>query len=139
MSETELKHLTPSQAWEMTQQDPKALLIDIRTTCEYLFVGHPPNSVHVPWVNEPDWKVDPNFIRNIRELLLGGICDGEGVPVILLCRSGKRSVDAGNALLRHGIHNIYNVLEGFEGDLDKGRQRGNLGGWRKAGLPWSQS
>jgi rhodanese-related sulfurtransferase len=58
--------------------------------------------------------------------------------VVLICRSGNRSVDAGLALESAGFTKVYNVLEGFEGDLDDHHQRGNIGGWRKHGLPWEQ-
>ncbi len=143
MSKTvsEVRHLTPTQAWEMVQQNPRALLIDVRSNMEFLFVGHPQGAVHIPWIDEPDWEVNPNFVRQIRELLLGGIIcdDGDGcAPVILICRSGKRSVEAGNALLQAGFRDVYNVLEGFEGELDEQHHRSALGGWRFEGLPWEQ-
>ena len=139
--ESEVRHLTPQQAWEMVQQNPRALLIDVRSNMEFLFVGHPKGAVHIPWIDEPEWEVNPHFVRQIRELLLGGIiCDeGDGcAPVILICRSGKRSVEAGNALLEAGFRDVYNVLEGFEGELDEQHHRSSMGGWRHDGLPWEQ-
>ncbi len=133
--------LSPKQAWQMLQDDPRALLVDIRSTMEFLFVGHPKGAVHVAWIDEPDWDVNPHFVAEIRKLLLGGaVCDtGAGcAPVILICRSGKRSEEAGRALLEAGLKNVYHVDEGFEGELDDQHQRGNLGGWRFHGLPWEQ-
>ena len=133
--------LSPKQAWQVLQDDPRALLVDIRSTMEFLFVGHPRGAVHVAWIDEPDWDINPHFVPEIRKLLLGGaVCDAqEGcAPVILICRSGKRSVDAGHALEEAGFARVANVLEGFEGDLDKQHHRGTLGGWRKHGLPWRQ-
>jgi rhodanese-related sulfurtransferase len=59
-------------------------------------------------------------------------------PVVLICRSGKRTVDAGLALEAAGFSEVVNVLEGFEGDLDDSDQRGKINGWRHAGLPWEQ-
>jgi len=59
--------------------------------------------------------------------------------VLFLCRSGVRSHHAAEAAARAGFKRAYNVLEGFEGDLDCTRRRGTLGGWRAAGLPWEQS
>ena len=137
----ELQHLTPKQAHELVHDNPRAVLIDIRSNMEFLFVGHPKGAVHIPWIDEPDWVVNPDFVRQIRELMLGGIiCDtDEGcAPVILICRSGKRSVDAGNVLIEAGFKDVYNVLEGFEGELDDNHHRSTLGGWRHAGLPWEQ-
>jgi len=141
MAENELKHLTPKAAHQLLQDEPRAILIDTRSNMEYLFVGHPTGSIHIPWIDEPDWVVNPNFVRQIRELMLGGIiCDEGGgcAPVILICRSGKRSVDAGNALVEAGFSEVYNVLDGFEGERDENHHRSSLGGWRFEGLPWEQ-
>jgi len=59
-------------------------------------------------------------------------------PVVLICRSGHRSVDAGLALEKAGFTDVYNVLQGFEGPLDDKHHRGTLSGWRTEGLPWEQ-
>jgi hypothetical protein len=68
--------LTPQEAWQMLQEDPRTLLVDIRSSMEYLFVGHPVGAVHVPWIDEPDWEINPHFVTDIRKLLLGGVvCD----------------------------------------------------------------
>ncbi len=140
MSKIKVKSLTPKEAYDLVQSDPSALLVDVRSTFEYLFVGHPTDSVHVAWMDDPDFKVDPEFARNVRALTLGGICTegGSAVPVLLICRSGKRSLEAGEELINEGFTKVYNVLEGFEGDLDKEHKRSTLGGWRFAGLPWAQ-
>lgn len=125
----------------MLQQNPGAVLVDIRSSMEYLFVGHPVGAVHVAWIDEPDWEVNPDFVREIRKLMLGGLADEEqqaGVPVILICRSGKRSREAGELLLSQGLKNIYHIDEGFEGERDQKYQRSTLGGWRFHGLPWEQ-
>lgn len=125
----------------MLQDEPRAVLIDVRSNMEFLFVGHPVGAIHIPWIDEPDWVVNPNFARQIRELMLGGIiCDTDAgcAPVILICRSGKRSVDAGNVLIEGGFRDVYNVLDGFEGELDDDHHRSALGGWRFEGLPWEQ-
>lgn len=141
MSEQVLRHLSPKQAYETLQDNPRAVLIDIRSNMEYLFVGHPKGAVHIPWIDEPDWEINPHFVRQIRELMLGGIiCDDDSgcAPIILICRSGKRSVEAGNVLVEAGFKDVYNVLEGFEGELDEQHHRSSLGGWRFAQLPWEQ-
>ncbi len=133
--------LSPQEAWQMMESDPRTTLIDIRSTMEYLFVGHPKGAVHIPWIDEPDWTVDPSFVRHVRELMLGGlVCDeGEGcAKIILICRSGKRSKEAGRALLDAGLTSIYHVDEGFEGDLDEEHHRSTTGGWRFHDLPWEQ-
>lgn len=139
MSET-VKTITPKQAMNIIQDEPRSLLIDVRSHMEFLFIGHPVGAIHIPWIDEPDWEVNPSFTREVRQLLLGGLAHdgGSQVPVILICRSGKRSLEAGELLIRDGFVNIYNVAEGFEGELDDNHHRSTLGGWRFDGLPWEQ-
>jgi rhodanese-related sulfurtransferase len=135
------KGLTPQQALQLTEDNPQAVLVDIRSTMEFLFVGHPKGAVHVPWIDEPDWIVNPDFVTEIRKLLLGGaVCSPEGpcAPVVLICRSGKRSLEAGKELLKAGFRSVYHVDEGFEGELDDDHHRSTSGGWRYHGLPWEQ-
>jgi rhodanese-related sulfurtransferase len=140
MSDKQVKGLSPEQAYQMVHDNPRALLIDVRSTMEYLFVGHPVGAIHIPWIDEPDWKVNPHFVTDVRKVLLGGVaCHGEGcAPIILVCRSGKRSLEAGRALAKDGIRDVYNIDEGFEGELDEQHHRSTRGGWRFRGLPWEQ-
>jgi len=142
MEQEDVIALTPQEAWDLLQENPRAVLIDVRSNMEYLFVGHPVGAVHVPWIDEPDWTVNPHFVTEVRKVLLGGICTpqkrGDCAPVILICRSGKRSLEAGRLLLKEGFRQVYHVKEGFEGDLDEHHHRSSLGGWRFHGLPWEQ-
>ena len=141
MNQGEPTPLSAMKAWQMIQEDPRSLLVDIRSSMEYLFVGHPRGAVHVPWIDEPDWVENPHFVTDIRKLLLGGaVCDvDEGcAPVILICRSGKRSHEAGKALLAAGLNRVFHVDEGFEGELDEEHHRSTINGWRFQGLPWEQ-
>ena len=126
MSKNQLHNLTPKQAWEMHEADPRAVLVDIRSTMEYLFVGHPVGSVHVAWIDEPDWDINPHFVTEIRKLMLGGkVCtiDEGCAPIILICRSGKRSVEAGKALIKAGFRRT-------------GEYRRSTIGSRKGGWDW---
>ncbi len=141
MPHRKVKGLTPQQAWKMVQDNPRAVLIDVRSNIEFLFVGHPSGAIHVPWIDEPDWVVNPHFVTDVRKVMLGGAVRGEGAgpaPVILICRSGKRSLEAGKELVKHDFSEVYNVLEGFEGELDEHHHRSSVGGWRYRGLPWEQ-
>jgi rhodanese-related sulfurtransferase len=138
MAEEYLHQIEPVAAAALLRDDPRALLIDIRSSMEYLFVGHPVGAIHIPWIDEPDWVVSPDFIPAVRKLVLGGATQGANVPILLICRSGKRSAEAGKALLAAGFASVYNVIDGFEGELNEHHQRSTLGGWRFAGLPWEQ-
>ncbi len=141
LSNTVLKHLTPIEAHQLLEENPRAVLIDVRSNMEFLFVGHPKGAIHIPWIDEPDWDINPNFTRQIKELMLGGIIEDEATgcaPIILICRSGKRSVEAGQKLIEAGFTDVFNVLDGFEGELDDDHHRSTLGGWRYDDLPWEQ-
>jgi len=141
MPDHHARPLPAADAHWLLKDNPRAVLVDIRSTMEYLFVGHPLGAIHVAWIDEPDWTVNPHFVTDVRKLMLGGAtahADAGGAPVILLCRSGKRSIDAGRTLLDAGFSDVHYVDEGFEGELDGDRHRGTLGGWRFHGLPWEQ-
>jgi len=140
MPKKEVQPLNPQGAFDLIEANPRAVLIDVRSSMEYLFVGHPKGSIHVAWIDEPDWKVDPHFAAHVRQVMLGGLsCHEEGcAPVVLICRSGKRSQEAGEALIADGFPEVYNVIEGFEGELDDEHHRSTKGGWRFHGLPWEQ-
>ncbi|MDE1943274.1 MAG: rhodanese-like domain-containing protein [Betaproteobacteria bacterium] len=128
-----MKHLTPKEAHALLQAEPEAVFVDVRSEMEHMFVGHPHGSVLIPWIDGPDWDINPNFVPQVKKLA------SSDRPVVLICRSGKRSVDAGVALEKAGLSNVYNVLHGFEGDLDDRHHRNAINGWRHDGLPWGQT
>jgi len=137
----DVQSLSPSEAWKLMQEDQRVVLIDVRSSMEFLFVGHPRGSVHVPWIDAPEWIVNPNFVTEVRKVMLGGVGMGihsSDAPVVLICRSGKRSLEAGKLLIEKDFTEVYNIVEGFEGELDDSHHRSALGGWRFHGLPWEQ-
>ena len=140
MTKNSVKTISPTQAWQLLQDEPKALLVDVRSGMEFLFIGHPVGAIHIPWVDEPDWDVNPHFAAEVRKLVLGGLDhkSGHNVPVLLICRSGKRSLEAGELLLNEGFHDVYNIADGFEGELSDIHHRSTLAGWRFDDLPWEQ-
>jgi rhodanese-related sulfurtransferase len=141
MKKYKVNQISALDAWELLQKEPNTAFIDVRSDMEYLFIGHPVGAVNVAWISEPDWIINPDFVREVRKLILGGVIDTpnhHGVPVLLICRSGKRSDEAGQLLVENGFHNVYNIEEGFEGELDETHHRSTLGGWRFDKLPWEQ-
>jgi rhodanese-related sulfurtransferase len=133
--------VNPEQAWELYRSEKRALLVDVRSSMEFLFIGHPLDSINIAWIDEPDWAINPNFTEEIRRMAETKTSPGErpeDTMLILICRSGVRSVDAGKVLVAAGFSQVYNVLEGFEGGLDAEHHRGTLGGWRFRRLPWEQ-
>ncbi len=137
----QVQTVSPPEAWELVKKDQRAVLIDVRSSMEFLFVGHPAGSIHVPWIDAPEWTVNPHFVTEVRKVMLGGIGVEGGdkdAPVVLICRSGKRSLEAGKLLMENGFNEVYNISEGFEGELDESHHRSTTGGWRFHGLPWEQ-
>ncbi|APZ44230.1 rhodanese-like domain-containing protein [Acidihalobacter ferrooxydans] len=140
MSATAPQALAPEAAHTLIHDEPRSVFIDVRSSMEYLMVGHPVGAVHIAWLDEPDWVPNPRFIAQVRELMLGGAAcaDGDCPAIILICRSGRRSLDAGQALTRAGFKRVFYVSGGFEGPLDNDHHRSTLAGWRFENLPWEQ-
>jgi len=127
-------------AWQMIQADTNMLLVDVRSDMEYLMIGHPVGALNVAWIDHPSWTINPQFVADVRKLLLGRVSKQvqNDVSLILICRSGNRSVEAAKVLLAEGIEQVHVVKDGFEGPLDDQRHRNTVSGWRYAGLPWEQ-
>lgn len=123
--------VTPLQAWELFTSGQVAL-VDVRSAEERKFVGHVPGTLHVAWATGTAMTRNPRFVRELEAKV------GHSTPILLLCRSGKRSALAAEAATKGGLPYVFNVLEGFEGDLNDRQQRGSANGWRFRGLPWVQ-
>jgi len=123
----------PQLAWALVQAG-LARLLDVRSAEELRFVGQVPGSLHVPWATGTALTRNPRFVRELEAKLAGD----KNATVLLLCRSGKRSALAAEAASKAGFTHVFNVLEGFEGELDATQQRGKADGWRFRGLPWTQ-
>ena len=129
-----MKNLLPRDAWALIQQQPNALFVDVRMEIESLYVGRPPGVHHIAWYEYPDLTPNPaDFAQQVQRE-----ANDPGRTVVLICRSGKRSVDAALALEAVGFTQVVNVEHGFEGDLDDHFRRSSLNGWRFDGLPWEQ-
>jgi sulfur dioxygenase len=122
--------VSPELAWRWTQSG-EAVLVDVRTDAEREWVGFVPGAVPVAWKQWPGMAMNPAFDQQVREA-------AGGKRVVLLCRSGVRSIAAAKRATELGIE-AYNILEGFEGDPDGDAHRGHKGGWRYRGLPWRQN
>ena len=112
-------------------QDGEAVLVDVRTDAEREWVGLVPGAVPVAWKQWPGMAANPEFDAQLRAAV------PEDLKVVLLCRSGVRSVAAAQRATELGLH-AYNILDGFEGVPNAHGQRGQVSGWRHSGLPWRQ-
>lgn len=132
------------EAFEALSSEPQSMLIDVRTKVEWAYVGIPDLSsigkemLLVEWQSYPGMAVNEGFAETLSaELARRGI--GPETALFFLCRSGARSLSAAKAVAAFGFERCFNVAGGFEGPLDDARHRGNVDGWKAAGLPWVQS
>jgi rhodanese-related sulfurtransferase len=125
--------LLPAEAYALMCGVPDSKLVDVRSRAELEWVGKVPGSVPVEWNTWPGGSRNLSFIAEFEALV------DKNAIAMLICRSGSRSHHAAIAVTQAGYTNAYNVLQGFEGDKDPNGQRNKLGGWRAAGLPWTQS
>jgi len=131
--------LSPTEAWQKLATLPRAVLIDVRTQAEWSYVGLPDlgslaKPVHrLSWQVFPEMQVNPGFVESVQA---AGIAPDQ--PILLLCRSGVRSVAAAKALTEQGFTQCYNIRDGFEGPGDGEKHRGRVSGWKVEGLPWVQ-
>lgn len=123
--------ILPHEAWSLFQSG-HALIVDVRTSEERKFVGLVERTVHIPWAIGTALERNPHFAEQ-----LGALVQPNKI-ILLLCRSGKRSAAAANVAFNAGLTHIYNIDQGFEGDLNEAKQRGTFNGWRFHGLPWVQ-
>ncbi|GLS14398.1 hydrolase glyoxylase [Hydrogenophaga electricum] len=122
--------VSPQLAWQWVQAGD-AVMVDVRTDAEREWVGFVPGALPVAWKQWPGMAPNPDFDQAVRAA-------ASDRKLVLLCRSGVRSVAAAKRATELGLE-AYNILEGFEGDPDADAHRGRRGGWRFHGLPWRQN
>jgi rhodanese-related sulfurtransferase len=137
-----IEDVSVEETWARLKADPKAVLVDVRTSAEWTFVGVPDVSplgkrlVAQEWLTYPDNRVDPQFTPALTaRLQSAGVAPDD--EIFFICRSGARSRAAAGAMARAGFGRCRNVQEGFEGPLNHEHHRASVG-WKAAGLPWVQ-
>lgn len=131
--------VSPKAAWQILEREAQAVLVDVRTTAEWNYVGAPDlrslgkQPVAIEWQVYPTMQVNPGFADAMRA---AGISSDR--PVLFLCRSGVRSKAAAQAMTAQGMARCYNIIDGFEGPADQAGHRGTVAGWKISGLPWQQ-
>lgn len=127
--------VTPDEAYTLLQAEASARLIDVRTSAERDWVGKValPEAKQgaVQWAHYPGGAPNPDFLQQLDQQA------GKDDILLFLCRSGVRSRHAAKLATENGYRNAYDILEGFEGDKDADGHRKTVGGWCKAGLPWT--
>ncbi|MGC6472731.1 MAG: rhodanese-like domain-containing protein [Parvibaculales bacterium] len=131
--------VTPETAWDTLLSDDTAVLVDVRTEAEWIFVGTPSLAqtgkelVTIELQHFPGMDFNKNFGASLKRFV-----SDKRSSVFFICRSGARSRNAAIMAKQMGYEKSYNVAGGFEGDHDENRQRGKQNGWKSKGLPWFQ-
>ena len=125
--------LLADEAYTIMQSAPGAKLVDVRSRAEWDLVGRIPGAVEIEWATYPGMKPATHFLAALEQQV-----DKEAL-VMFICSNGVRSHSAADAASRVGYNDCYNVLSGFEGDLNADKHRNMKNGWRALGLPWEQS
>jgi rhodanese-related sulfurtransferase len=131
--------VTSVEAMEILKRDERAVLLDVRTDAESVFVGRPDlagvgrEPVLVSWQTFPGMTANGGFLETVQQKIAE-----MDAPILLLCRSGQRSRSAAIALTEAGYSECYNIADGFEGPKDESGHRNTVSGWRASGLPWQQ-
>ena len=142
----------------MWKADPARVnIIDVRTFEEYTFVGHLEMARNIPFVfprykpptdNEAQsapapggrppgcyGEPNPEFVSTVKSLYK------PTDTLLIYCATGGRGAMAINQLAAAGFVNVYNIINGLEGDrvddpgsVYNGKHMRN--GWKNSGLPW---
>ncbi|WP_350335180.1 rhodanese-like domain-containing protein [Coralliovum pocilloporae] len=140
-------YLTPQDAFEALQVDDGIIFLDVRDPVEISFVGHAAGvdgivplrtMTHQPTGNGRGYRMLANrhFVADVGRVMMR---EGKSKddPVMIICRSGARSAVGANMLAKAGYTNVWNIVEGFEGDRNRLTRQRTVNGWRNAGLPWT--
>jgi rhodanese-related sulfurtransferase len=134
--------VTCQEAWDVLENNPAAVLVDVRTQVEWQLIGKPDLSsinrepLYLQWVTMQG--VNESFIDELQaELDERGVA--KDTPIYFMCQSGGRSKMSAMQCTEIGYSQCFNLAEGFEGELDEQQHRNSISGWKVAGLPWTQA
>jgi rhodanese-related sulfurtransferase len=140
-------YLTAKEAFaKRHSSSEKVVILDVRTPEEYIFVGHAPMARNIPvklfnqkltaQIKRPVMEMNPAFVSEVKERYK------VTETILIMCRSGARSAVAVNLLAEAGFKEVYNIIDGFEGDSVRDPQSYYNGkrvknGWKNSGAPWT--
>lgn len=122
--------LTPKEAFLLLQQT-NALLVDVRSQAELDLVGRVPDAIHIEWAFYPGMVANAEFSTQLKAKV------DQDKTIIFMCRTGGRSHNAAVLAQKLGYNQVFNMAEGFEGEVNAQKQRTLINGWKQADLPWN--
>jgi len=140
-------YVTAKEAYDKWKAEPdKVKILDVRTPEEYLFVGHPTMAWKIPvaaqlyeWdAEKKQFPMKPlaDFVSRVSEVAK------PDDTLMVMCRSGGRGAIAVNLLAQAGFKQVYNIIDGMEGDVVDDPASVFVGqrlknGWKNSGCPWT--
>ena len=140
-------YLTPAKAFHRWQADPQRVhILDVRTPAEFLFGGRATMARNVPVMmlanrwdaerSQPAWSINKSFAADVKKHCKAGD------TILVMCRSGERSLKAVSVLKAAGFTDVHNIRGGFEGEIAEDCNCPNadsaaVPGWKSAGMPWT--
>ena len=141
------KYLTAKEAYEMWKAAPEKIkIIDCRTAEEYVFIGHAPMAYNIPsklWTGKWDPEKKQYAMPDNPDFEVRAKTNFKpDEPLAVMCRSGHRSAASVERLAKIGFTNVYNIVDGFEGDMVKNEEsyfngKRMINGWKNSGAPWT--
>jgi rhodanese-related sulfurtransferase len=136
-------YVTAKEAYEKWQAAPEQVkIIDVRTPEEFLFVGSPELAWRIPVIAQSyEWDTEKGKFP--MKLLADFVARVQTIAkpddtIMVMCRSGGRSSIAANLLAKVGFKNVYNIIDGMEGDGNGDSESTATGGWKNTGCPWTK-
>ena len=123
--------LSPQESFALLRQDINAVLVDVRSQAELDLVGRIPDATHIEWAFYPGMVANTDFAAHLQSQV------SPDKTIIFVCRTGGRSHNAALLAQQLGYSQVYNMLEGFEGEANAAKQRTLINGWKHANLPWT--
>ena len=116
-----IKQIKSSDIKEFITNNPKTVLLDVRTENEWNTVGKPDTKDLGIKSFFITISQDPSFLESVKKKI------DKKKQVLVMCAAGGRSIIAANLLATEG-YNSLNISDGFSGN-------GQDPGWKNLGLP----
>ena len=148
-----ITNIESKQAFDVLVSNKNAFLIDVRTQEEFDWVGNVCDNsfcnkqILLTWKNVANLTQSSQFSNILTEIIVKKSSSlfaiqaeaMQHLQLYFICRSGGRSGLSATHLANLGWQQCFNIVNGFEGDLNNQHQRGKLNGWKVNNLPWRQA
>ena len=116
-----IKQIKPSEIKQFIENNPKTVLLDVRTENEWNTIGKPDTKDLGIKSFFITISQDSSFLDRVKQSI------DKKEQVLVMCAAGGRSIIAANLLANEGYYTL-NVSDGFSGN-------GQDPGWKNLGLP----